>query len=368
MSSVRPGDSNRPIGVGIIGASPLNPGWALAAHLPAIEALPDFELRAVSTSRRESAEAAERAFRVPAFDNATALIAHPDVELVVVSVKVPEHHALIAEAIDAGKMVFSEWPLGVDLAEAEDLAARAEAAGVRTAIALQARFAPAVQHARALVAEGYVGDILATTLTGSGMAWGPEVKRSQTYAHDAASGVNVLSVSMLHALEAVNFALGDFRTVAASTAVRRPTVRIIEDGSSHRVTAPDHVALTGTLESGAFVSAFYRGGSSRAGNLRWEINGTEGDLLITAPYGNLQVADLVLEGGRADQASVSRIAVHAGDATGFGVNILREYAALARDIREGTRLVPDFAYAVRRHRLLAAIQEAARSGVTQHLD
>jgi len=46
-------------------------------------------------------------------------------------------------------------------------------------------------------------------------------------------------------------------------------------------------------------------------------------------------------------------------------NVLREYAALGRDIREGTEVVPDFDYALCRHRLLAAIEEAARTGTTQ---
>jgi predicted dehydrogenase len=45
------------IGVGIIGASPDKGGWAVTAHIPALQALPDYRLVAVSTSRRESAEA-----------------------------------------------------------------------------------------------------------------------------------------------------------------------------------------------------------------------------------------------------------------------------------------------------------------------
>lgn len=53
------------IGVGVIGASPVNPGWAVTAHIPAIRALPGLALRAVGTSRRETAEAAAEAFGVP---------------------------------------------------------------------------------------------------------------------------------------------------------------------------------------------------------------------------------------------------------------------------------------------------------------
>ena len=49
----------------------------------------------------------------------------------------------------------------------------------------------------------------------------------------------------------------------------------------------------------------------------------------------------------------------------FGANTLRQYAALARDLRDDTRTVPDFAYALTRHRLLAAIEKAVSSGVRQ---
>lgn len=360
------------IGVAVIGASPLNPGWAVAAHIPAIQSLPDFELRAVSTSRRDSADAAAKAFGVPAFDNPEAPIAHPGVDLVVVTVKARHHHALISAALDAGKMVFSEWPLGRNLGEAEDLAARARTATVRTAIGLQARYAPAVHHARDLIAQGYVGEVLATTLVGFAMAWGAQTDRAHAYMFDGNEGATTLSVPMLHALDAVNFVMGDFDTVTAASAVRRPLVRIVEDGTSIPVTAADHIAVSGSLRGGAIVSAFYRGHVSRGDNLRWEINGTEGDLVLTSANGNLQVADLKIEGGRSDQASVGPIQLPSvfasapGGLSGeLGANVLREYAALARDIREGTQVVPDFDYALRRHRLLAGIEEAARTGAMQ---
>jgi predicted dehydrogenase len=41
------------IGVGIIGASQLNSGCAIPAHIPALQALPEYELTAFSTNRRD---------------------------------------------------------------------------------------------------------------------------------------------------------------------------------------------------------------------------------------------------------------------------------------------------------------------------
>src|SRR5216110_3890170 len=101
------------IRVGIIGANP-DPGWAAQAHIPALQSLPDdFEITALSTSRRESAEAARTRFVVPlAFDNHQDLVNSADVDVVAVTVKVPHHLQLATAALDAGKAVYCEWPLG----------------------------------------------------------------------------------------------------------------------------------------------------------------------------------------------------------------------------------------------------------------
>jgi predicted dehydrogenase len=48
-------------GVGVIGDSSLHSGWAISAHIPALTALPNYEWRAVCTSRRASAQAASQA-------------------------------------------------------------------------------------------------------------------------------------------------------------------------------------------------------------------------------------------------------------------------------------------------------------------
>ena len=68
-------NGTRKIRVGIIGASP-DRGWASEAHIPALKSLSDdFEITALSTSRRESAEAASKLFGVPAaFDDHRELV------------------------------------------------------------------------------------------------------------------------------------------------------------------------------------------------------------------------------------------------------------------------------------------------------
>ncbi|MEU1202350.1 Gfo/Idh/MocA family oxidoreductase [Streptomyces sp. NPDC005813] len=361
------------IGVGIIGAS-LN-SWAATGHVPALEALPDYELRAISTTRHESAEAAAKKFGVPgAYDNHHDLISRSDVDLVVVAVKVRHHHALVSAALEAGKAVYSEWPLGADREEAVGLAARARAAGVRTSIGLQGRFAPSVRHAADLIADGYVGKVLSTTLVGSGVAWGAETDRSHAYIFDDASGAATLEVPVMHALDALTSVVGEFDEVSAHLVRGRTQVRLMDEGITIPVTAPDQVSVTGTLRNGAAASVFYRGAHSRGDNLRWEINGTEGDLVLTAAgiNGNLQVIDLVLEGGRGSDAGIAPIDIPdryfdgvPRHLTGPAHNVAQVYAALATDLREGRATVPGFDHAVVQHRLLDTIKRASKTRASQ---
>jgi predicted dehydrogenase len=358
-------DGMKRIGVGLIGASTLHPGWALAAHVPALRALPQYELVAVSTSRRESAKAAAETLSVVSFDNHQELVTHPAVDLVVVTVKVPDHFEVVSAALAAGKNVYCEWPLGKGLAEAQELSDLANGAGRRTAVGLQARFSPVIRHVRALIEAGYIGDVLSTSMIGSAGAWGPQSDRGHAYMFDASNGATALSVSAMHALDALAFAVGDFATVSAHLGRGRKTVRI-DDETSIPVTAPDQIAIVGQLTNDATVSVFYRGGVSRGENFYWEINGTEGDLLITSSNGNVQVAELTLRGGHGGDPGLANIAAprDAYDSlAGPAANVARLYAQLARDIRDGFATTPDFTEGVRRHRLLAAVEEAAQMPV-----
>jgi predicted dehydrogenase len=359
------------IGVGVVGGS--TSGWASLAHLPALAASPDFELRAVSTSRRSSAQAASLQHGVPAYDHHQELIAHPGVDVVVVSVKVTEHLDIIAAALAAGKTVYSEWPLANGRAEAEKLAELARATHVRTVVGLQGRYAPEVRLARDLVRDGYVGKVLGTTMTGSGMAWGAEAAESQVYWYDNANGATPLTSPTLHALDPLHFVLGEFDTVAANLVVGRTEATVAGSGRTVPVTVADQVAVIGTLHGGAAASVFYRGGASRGDNFRWEINGSQGDLVLTSTWGNMQVAQLDLAGGRGTDSTVKPLDLPASYTEDIpaelrgtvGANVARLYAALARDLAEGTYTVPDFEHALSRHRLIDTIEHAAATGNTQ---
>ena len=366
-------DRAKRIRVGIIGANP-DRGWAAQAHIPALRSLPDdFEITALSTTRRESADAAGKLFGVPAaFDNHQELVESPTVDVVAVTVKVPHHLELASAALAAGKAVYCEWPLGNGLREAETLAALAKKQGVLAVAGLQARSAPAVAYVRDLIKQGYVGEVLSTTLIGSGMGWGPTVEPFYVYMNDKRNGATMLSIGLGHAADALCHCLGEVRELSATMTMRRKFFTVAGTGESKPMAADDQVAVSGLLEGGAAFSMHYRGGTSRGTNLLWEINGTDGDLQLTADGGQAQLFEMTVRGGTAAQSSLEILSVPAEyrwapPQPGLGTNVAQAYARFACDYREGTHLCPSFEDAVTRHRMLNAIETAAATGQRQRL-
>jgi len=362
------------IRVGIIGANP-DRGWAAQAHIPALKSLSDdFEITALSTSRRESAEAASKLFGVPiAFDNHKDLVNSAVVDVVAVTVKVPYHLELATAALDAGKAVYCEWPLGNGLKEAQTLAALANKKGVLAVAGLQARSAPSVAYVHDLIKQGYVGEVLSTTLIGSGMGWGPTVEPYNAYLNEKKNGATMLSIALGHTADALCHCLGEVRELSATMTVRRKSFTIAGTGESKPMTADDQVLVSGLLEGGAALSIHYRGGVSRGTNLLWEINGTEGDLQLTAAGGQAQIFEMTVHGGEGGQSSLEVLPVpeqyrwSPPQGPGPSTNVAQAYARFARDYREGTHFCPTFDDAVTRHRMLNAIETAAATGQRQTL-
>src|SRR5438105_9052845 len=149
------------IRLGFVGAN-VRATWASQSHFPALLASPDVEMTAVCTTRPESAEEARRAFGAKlAFHDVQAMVTSPEIDAVAVVVKVPEHYGPTRAALEAGKHVYTEWPLGRTTAEAEELAALARSRGLQTTVGLQARVNPALMFIKEQIEAGYVGEVLA---------------------------------------------------------------------------------------------------------------------------------------------------------------------------------------------------------------
>jgi predicted dehydrogenase len=361
---------NPALGVGIVGVSPVR-GWAATAHIPALRALPNYEIRALSAHNPESARAAGELFGVSAvFSDHEQLVTRPDVDVVAITVKVPHHRELVSAALDAGKAVYCEWPLGRDLDDARAMAALAAEQRAPTVVGLQARQAPAIEFVVELLRDGYVGEVLSATMVGLSVA-GDVVGQPNAYMLDRTNGANLLTIAVGHSLDILTYALGEFADLSAVADLRRPLITIQETGQQIVKTAADQIAVIGTLTSGATASVHIREAVAGGTGFLWEINGTNGTLRITADAAQPQIFPLTVAGARG-RDEPTQLAAPAALTQKWPAltslegtppyNVGRAYAAFAADLDNGTHTVPDFADAVRRHEVIAAIESSAATG------
>jgi predicted dehydrogenase len=361
------------IRVGIVGAS-ASRGFASVAHIPALRALPQFEIAAVCTARQESAEAAARHYGVSlAFSDPEQLARHPGVDLVTVSVKVPDHYRPTMAALAAGKHVYCEWPLGRDTEEAEQMLTAAQQRGIQHAVGLQGQMSPGINYAKELVADGYVGRVLTATMIGCAPNWGATIDRA--YQAERANGANLLTITGGHQIDALCYCLGEFRELTAFAVSQRDRIRVESTGEVVTKNVLDQLVVSGIVGDGAVVSFQIRGGMTRGTAFLFEIHGDHGDLTLTATTrDSMQRQELTVRGAQDGAKELAELPIPAkyrwvpeGTPTDSRYNVAQLYARLAESIREGKPATPGFHAAVIRHRLLDAIIRASESGQKQML-
>ncbi|WP_436763815.1 Gfo/Idh/MocA family oxidoreductase [Streptosporangium sp. V21-05] len=432
-----------PIRVGVVGASP-DRGWGTAAHLPALLNLEEYAVTAVATTRQDSARRAAAAFGVPhAFADAAELAAHPDVDVVAVVVKAPDHATVIRAALDHGKHVVSEWPLGVDLAEAVELAEAATSAGVVHAVVLQGFRSPAAGFVRDLIAGGGIGRLESVTVVADGAPLGgTRIPGDLAWSVDPAAGMNLLTIMAGHVLAMVEHLAGPLVEVSASLDRVHREVVVAETGRSVPGGVPGHVSVHGLLESGAVAVVSVPGGNAPGPDgFHLRITGSEGALTVAPAepgmyphWADWTVTRSAADGTRAEPVVAGRHTrpdaptAPPGDAltpppadalagppgeipasppahvradplarvpegslagplvrvpaspsarvradplarvpAGPPANVAALYLEVARAIAEGREAHPSFHTAVRQHRVLAAVENASRTGVRQTL-
>jgi predicted dehydrogenase len=357
--------------LGLIGAS-VKGTWSARSHLPALRASAEVELTAVCTTRADSAEAARQAWGARlAFDDYRRMISSPEIDAVAVVVRVPSHYVPAKAALEAGKHVYCEWPLGRTSAEAVELAALARAKGLVTAVGLQARVNPAVMHMKELVAAGFVGAVLAVhvSLLREGVLTRPS---NRTWQRDAELGANTLTIANGHTVDAMRFVAGDFRRLSAVVATQAKQWLDTGTNTWLDVSSPDNVLLSGRLANGA-VASLHIGAIPFAGSgYRMEIYGRDGTL-VAMGEDSPQLSAVSLSGAKGgntlapipvpQRLTLAAPATPSGEAANVGqMYTLFAQAIQNRAIRDGDSRLPDFATAVDLHRLVDAIKEASDSG------
>lgn len=351
------------IRLGIIGAN-IHRGWASRSHLAAAAASAEVELTAVCTTRQESAEESARKFGARlAFHDYRDLLAHPDIEAVAVVLRVPSHYEPTMAALEAGKHVYTEWPLGRTTAQAREMADKARAKRVQAIVGLQARANPAIMYLKELIEEGYVGEIMSchVSLFRDGVL---QCSSDRTWRRDVTLGATTLTIAAGHCTDAMRFVMGEFGEIAAVVSTQAREWLDTGTGKKLAVTSPDNILISGRMKNGAVASVHVASIPYAGSGYRMEIYGSEGTLVATSDD-SPQIKEVRLAGAKKGnklqdlEVPGRLISVPVGTPRGEPFNVGQMYCRFAQAIRSGRGCEPNFDTAVELHQLIDKIRESS---------
>ncbi|KAJ3558384.1 hypothetical protein NM688_g959 [Phlebia brevispora] len=308
-----------PIRVGFIGLS--TQGWAAFSLVnPLFDPLlsKSYTLTALCTTKEASAKATAAHYTplagrtVKAYfgeEGIHAIANDPEVDLVAVSVRVAAHYKAVLPAIEAGKDVFIEWPVGNGYKEALEIAEAAKRKGVRALVGAQSIQLPYLRKVKEILESGKIGRVISTTALLSTptdpefLFWSRKADASTAQALDIKNGITILDIPVGHFLTALTYVLGDFTEVSATGAIQYPTAELVDadgkpTGQTLEKTVHDQIAISGVLQSkgsqpGTFVNIHCRGAIPLTGEyahgrtaFKWIIDGELGTIEVQGRPGD----------------------------------------------------------------------------------
>jgi predicted dehydrogenase len=340
--------------VGIVGCGVISKRYA--ANAAAFDA---FDLVACGDLDGACAEAlaAEHGLTALPVDR---LLADPGIDVVLNLTPPSAHEAVTRAALQAGKHVYTEKPLGIDVPAAAGLLAEADRRGLRIGCAPDIFLGGAYQAARALLDEGAIGEPLAISaamLVGGADAWHPSPEQF------FADGAGPLLDMGPYYLTAIVALLGPIRRATGFAHSRTPVRTIVAGpraGERFTVSTPTHVAAALELDGGATANlvASFEAADRYVCDL--ELHGTEGVLRLPDP--NAFGGALKIRQGHGDWQEVPYATRGAREARGIGLAEMVEAIAAGRDPRAAGRLALHVVDAAR------SILRAAERGRTEALE
>ncbi|HOC13236.1 MAG TPA: Gfo/Idh/MocA family oxidoreductase [Propionicimonas sp.] len=336
-----------PIGVGLVGAGNIS-----TQYLTNLTTYPDLKVVAIDDLIPERARAQAEKFGVDTWGGAGTVCANPEVE-VVVNITPPEVHLSVsAQAIRAGKHVWSEKPLGLDRTAARTLLDEAAALGVQVCCAPDTVLGPGIQAALRSMDAGSIGRPLAglaiMQVPGPDL-WHPD----PAFLFQTGAGP-VLDIGPYYFTSLV-LGLGPVTSVVAAGGRAREVRTVVSGpkaGTEFAVTVPTTANVLLRHASGASSVCLYSfdSGLARAGVL--EFQGSTGT--IVAPDPNMFDGTVRTHVGGELTGEVAIEA--AGHGRGIGV------VDLVRSLAEGRRprLNGELAYHVLD--IMLAVEESIASG------
>lgn len=266
------------VGIGIIGCGNISGAYlkAMASDFPIL----DIRGLADLNSELAAARASEFGLTARPID---ALLADPDIQIIL-NLTIPKAHVAVAlQALEAGKHTYSEKPLGINFAEGKMLAEAARAKNLRIGAAPDTFFGGGHQTARGLVDQGVIGQPVGGTATF--MCPGHERWHPNPDFYYEVGGGPMLDMGPYYITDLVNL-LGPVAKVAGFAVMPRSERLITSEprnGARIPVHVPTHVAGVMAFANGAVVQIGMSFDVAGHKHVPLEVYGTEGTLIVPDP-------------------------------------------------------------------------------------
>lgn len=318
-----------PVGVGLIGA-----GSVSDQYLANLSAYPD--VRVVAIGNRDTSRAARQAERygVARFGDAGSVLDNPGVEIVVNLTTPAVHVEVSAAALESGKHVWSEKPIGLDRRTAWSLVELAKERRLLLGVAPDTVLGPMWQTAKRIIQSGGIGTPLSVVT--SFQSQGPDLYHQNPAFLFAKGGGPLFDIGPYY-LAAMVHLLGPIARVVAigTTADAIRTVKVGPlTGTTFPVEVPTHLAVASVFRAGQTASSLMSVDTPLWRRGIFEVNGTEATLVIGDPDHH-SGSGLRLYRPFAAMPTTERFSqvpekiAETGSVTGRGVGVL----AMARTIR-----------------------------------
>jgi predicted dehydrogenase len=262
------------IRIGIIGAGKNTRD----RHIPGLRAMDNVEIVSLVNRSVESSKRVADEFNIPTvYENWRELIDADDTNAIVIGTWPYLHHPITLAALNAGKHVMVEARMAMSASEAKDMA---QAASQHPELITQIVPSPMTLHLdktiKRLIAEGYLGDILAVDVRVNGNF--VDYDAPMHWRHDTKlSGMNIMSLGIWY--EALMRWVGTAKTIMANghTVVK---MRKNDQGNKIAINIPDHLNIIGEMVCGAQLSMSLSSVRGLSGGTTALLHGTDGTLQI----------------------------------------------------------------------------------------
>ncbi len=268
--------SSQSIQVGIIGAG----GNTTSRHIPGLQAIDGVEIISVCNRTRVSSERVAQQFGIPkVYENWQELVAAPDTNAIVIGTWPFMHHRVTLAALAADKHVLCEARMAMNAREAHAMGDAAQAKPHLITQVVPSPFTFRIDTTiKKLIAEGYLGDILAIEVRACENTFLNEDAPLHWRQDFDLSGFNVMSLGILY--EGIMRWVGEATRVLAMGKV---SVKMRQDanGIMRPVHIPEHLDVMADMACGAQAHFQFSSVTGLAGTTEIFLFGSKGTLHLS---------------------------------------------------------------------------------------